>query len=94
MNQHYDYLIVGAGLYGAMFAYDAMRRGKTCLVVDRRRHIGGYCYTEKVHGIEVHRFGAHIFRTNSRKVWDFVNSIADFLPFVNSPLARVGDQDI
>ncbi len=67
------------------FAYDAMRRGKTCLVVDRRRHIGGYCYTEKVHGIEVHRFGAHIFRTNSRKVWDFVNSIADFLPFVNSP---------
>ena len=92
MNQHYDYLIVGAGLYGAMFAYDAMRRGKTCLVVDRRRHIGGYCYTEKVHGIEVHRFGAHIFRTNSRKVWDFVNSIADFLPFVNSPLARVGDK--
>lgn len=92
MNQHYDYLIVGAGLYGAMFAYDAMRRGKTCLVVDRRRHIGGYCYTEKVHGIEVHRFGAHIFRTNNRKVWDFVNSIADFLPFVNSPLARVGDK--
>lgn len=83
----YDYLIVGAGLYGAMSAYILSRQGKKCLVIDKNHHIGGLCYTEKSHGIEVHKFGAHIFRTNSRKVWDFVNSICEFIPFVNSPLA-------
>lgn len=83
----YDYLIVGAGLYGAMFAHTATLQGKKCLVIEKNNHIGGYCYTENVHGIEVHKFGAHIFRTNSRKVWDFVNSICEFVPFVNSPLA-------
>ncbi len=92
MAEHYDYIIVGAGLYGAMFAHKAIREGKSCLVIDRRSHIGGYCYTENVHGIEVHKFGAHIFRTNSKKVWDFVNSIADFIPFVNAPIARVGEK--
>lgn len=84
----YDYLIVGAGLYGAMFAHTATLHGKKCLVIEKNNHIGGYCYTEKVHGIEVHKFGAHIFRTNSKKVWDFVNSICEFVPFVNSPLAN------
>lgn len=84
----YDYLIVGAGLYGAMFAHTATLQGKKCLVIEKNNHIGGYCYTENVHGIEVHKFGAHIFRTNSKKVWDFVNSICEFIPFVNSPLAN------
>lgn len=83
----YDYLIVGAGLYGAMFAHTATLQGKKCLVIEKNNHIGGYCYTENVHGIEVHKFGAHIFRTNSKKVWDFVNGICEFIPFVNSPLA-------
>lgn len=84
----YDYLIVGAGLYGSMFAYIATKHGKKCLVIDRNSHVGGYCYTENKHGIEVHKFGAHIFRTNSRKVWDFVNGICEFVRFVNSPLAN------
>lgn len=84
----YDYLIVGAGLYGAMFAYTATLQGKKCLVIEKNNYIGGNCYTENVHGIEVHKFGAHIFRTNSKKVWNFVNSICEFVPFVNSPLAN------
>lgn len=83
----YDYLIVGSGLYGAMFAHTATLQGKKCLVIEKNGHIGGYCYTENVHGIEVHKFGAHIFRTNSRKVWNFVNNICEFVPFVNSPIA-------
>jgi UDP-galactopyranose mutase len=82
----YDYLIVGSGLYGAMFAHTATLQGKKCLVIEKNGHIGGFCYTENVHGIEVHKFGAHIFRTNSKKVWNFVNSICDFVPFVNSPI--------
>lgn len=84
----YDYLIVGAGLYGAMFAHTANRKGKRCLVIEKNSYIGGYCYTENMHGIEVHKFGAHIFRTNSKKVWDFVNEICEFVPFVNSPIAN------
>ena len=84
----YDYLIVGAGLYGAMFAHTANRKGKRCLVIEKNSHIGGYCYTENMHDIEVHKFGAHIFRTNSKKVWDFVNEICEFVPFVNSPIAN------
>lgn len=83
----YDYLIVGSGLYGAMFAHTATLQGKKCLVIEKNDHIGGFCYTENVHGIEVHKFGAHIFRTNSKKVWNFVNSICEFVPFVNSPIA-------
>lgn len=91
-EKKYDLLIVGTGLYGAMAAYRALKQGKSVLMLDRRSHIGGYCYTEKQHGIEIHMFGAHIFRTNSRKVWEFVNSITEFRPFVNSPIARVGDK--
>ena len=83
----YDYLVIGAGLYGAMSAYKATKQGKRCLVLEKNSHIGGYCYTENMHGIEVHKFGAHIFRTNHKRTWDFVNSICEFIPFVNSPLA-------
>lgn len=86
----YDLLIVGAGLYGAMAAFDAISKGKRVIVVDKNDFVGGFCHTENIDGIEVHKFGAHIFRTNSRKVWDFVNSVDEFIPFVNSPIARYG----
>ena len=68
----YDYLIVGAGLFGAVFAHEATRRGKTCLVIDKRGHIGGNIYTEEVEGIQVHRYGAHIFHTSRKQVWDYI----------------------
>ena len=84
----YDYLVVGAGLFGAMFAHTATKRGNKCLVVDINPFVGGHCYTEKKHGIEVHKFGAHIFHTERKDVWNFVNSICEFRPFVNSPLAN------
>lgn len=83
----YDYLIVGAGLYGSMFAYLATQKGKRCLVVEKHNHVGGFCYTENMQGIEVHKYGAHIFHTSNKKVWDFVNTIDTFCPFINSPLA-------
>jgi len=85
---HYDYLIVGAGLYGAVFAREAMNRGKTVLVVDKRKNVGGNVYTEKVEGIDVHVYGAHIFHTNDKKVWDYVNRFIDFNRFTNSPVAN------
>ena len=85
---NYDYLIVGAGLFGAVFARQAMDSGKTCLVVERRDHIGGNVYTEEVEGVTVHRYGAHIFHTSSREVWDYVNRYADFNHFINTPLAN------
>lgn len=84
----YDYLIVGAGLYGAVFAQQAKARGKTALVIDKRPHIAGNVYTEPVAGIHVHRYGAHIFHTNERAVWDYVNHFADFNRFTNSPVAN------
>ena len=84
----YDYLIVGAGLYGAVFAQQAKERGKTALVIDKRPHIAGNVYTEPVAGIHVHRYGAHIFHTNDRAVWDYVNRFADFNRFTNSPVAN------
>lgn len=83
----YDYLIVGAGLFGAVFAREAMNRGKTCLVMDRRDHIGGNIYTEKVEDIQVHRYGAHIFHTSDKKVWDYINQYAEFNNYINSPVA-------
>ena len=82
----YDYLIVGAGLFGAVFAHEASRRGKTCLVIDKRNHIGGNIYTEEVEGIQVHRYGAHIFHTSRKQVWDYINQFAEFNHFVNSPI--------
>jgi len=84
----YDYLVVGSGLFGATFAYEATQRGKKCLVIEKRSHIGGNIYTEKVEGIDVHRYGAHIFHTSNKKVWEFVNRFTEFNNFVNSPVAN------
>lgn len=86
--QHYDYLIVGAGLFGAVFAYKAKQQGKKCLVIDRRPHLGGNIYCEKMEGINVHKYGAHIFHTSNKTVWDFVNSIVEFNRYTNSPVAN------
>jgi UDP-galactopyranose mutase len=88
----FDYLIVGAGLYGATYAHLAHRQGKKCLVIDRRQHLGGNIYCEKIEGINVHKYGAHIFHTNNKKVWEFVKSIVDFNRFTNSPIARYKDK--
>lgn len=84
----YDYLIVGAGLFGAVFAHEAVKAGKTVLVVDKRPHIAGNVYTEDVEGIHVHKYGAHIFHTNNRTVWNYVNQFAEFNRFTNSPVAN------
>ena len=92
MKKRYDYLIVGAGLFGAVFAREATDAGKTCLVIDRRPHIAGNIYTERVEGIEVHRYGAHIFHTSDRAVWDYLSRFVTFNRFTNSPLARYGDE--
>lgn len=88
----YDYLIVGAGLFGAVFAREAREKGKTCLVVEKRGHIAGNIYTEEVHGIQVHRYGAHIFHTSDRKIWEYVNQFAEFNHYINSPVARYRDE--
>lgn len=88
MKQHYDYLIVGAGLFGSVFAYKAIQQDKKCLVIDRRPHLGGNLYCEKVEGINVHKYGAHIFHTSNKEVWDFVNSIVEFNRYTNSPVAN------
>lgn len=84
----YDYLIVGSGLFGATFAYLAQKQGKKCLVIDKRHHLGGNIYCEKIEGINVHKYGAHIFHTSNKKVWDFVNSIVEFNRYTNSPVAN------
>lgn len=88
MIMKYDYLIVGSGLFGATFAYLAKKAGKKCLVIDKRPHLGGNVYCEKVEGINVHQYGAHIFHTSNKKVWDFVNSIVEFNRYTNSPVAN------
>jgi UDP-galactopyranose mutase len=87
MNPKYDYLIVGAGLFGATFAWRACQAGKKCLVIDRRNHAGGNTYCKLTEGINVHQYGAHIFHTNNKEVWDFVNSLVPFNRYTNSPLA-------
>lgn len=89
---NYDYLIVGAGLYGAVFAREAVRAGKKCLVIDKRDHIAGNIYTEQISGINVHKYGAHIFHTSNKRVWDYVNELAVFNNYVNSPVAVYGDE--
>lgn len=88
MNKKYDFLIVGAGLYGAVFAHEAKMRGKKCLIIDKRRHIGGNIYTEKIEDINVHKYGAHIFHTNNKDVWNYVNKFAQFNRYTNSPIAN------
>lgn len=84
----YDYLIVGAGLFGSIFAYEANKRGKKCLVIDKRSHVGGNIYTSQVEGIHVHKYGAHIFHTSDKKVWEYMNQFAEFNRYTNSPVAR------
>lgn len=84
----YDFLIVGSGLFGATFAYLAKQKGKRCLVIDKRSHLGGNVYCDNIEGINVHRYGAHIFHTSNKQVWDFVNSIVEFNRYTNSPIAN------
>lgn len=88
----YDYLIVGAGLFGAVFAHEAKKAGKNVLVIDKRSHIGGNIYTKEVEGIQVHEYGAHIFHTSDKKVWDYVQQFAEFNRYTNSPVARYKDE--
>ncbi len=88
----YDYLIVGAGLYGAVFAHELTNQGKKCLVIDRRNHIAGNIYTENVSGINVHKYGAHIFHTSDQEVWEYVNRFAQFNHYINSPVAVYKDE--
>lgn len=92
MSNKYDYLIVGSGLFGAVFAYEAKKRGKECLVIERRDHIAGNIYCENVHGINVHKYGAHIFHTSNRAVWDYINQFAEFNNYINSPVAIYKDE--
>lgn len=86
--KQYDYLIVGSGLFGSTFAHFAKRQGKKCLVIDKRPHLGGNVYCENIEGINVHKYGAHIFHTSNKEVWDFVNSIVEFNRYTNSPVAN------
>ena len=92
MKDMYDYLIVGAGLYGAVFARELCKQGKSCLVIDRRNHIAGNIYTENVSGINVHKYGAHIFHTSDKEVWDYVNQFAEFNHYINAPIAVYKDE--
>ena len=91
-RNHYDFLIVGAGITSAVFAHEAAKIGKTCLVIDRRDHIAGNIYTEEIDGINVHKYGAHIFHTSLRPVWDYVNQFAEFNNYVNCPVASYKDE--
>ena len=88
----FDYLVVGAGLFGAVFAHEAHKRGKRVLVIDRRDHIAGNVYTENVGGINVHKYGAHIFHTSNKEVWDYIQQFAEFNRYTNSPVARYKDE--
>ena len=88
----YDYLIVGAGLFGAVFANEMKKAGKKCLVIEKRNHIAGNVYTEDVKGINVHKYGAHIFHTSNKEIWDYVNEFAEFNHYVNSPIAVYKDE--
>ncbi|MBT6050596.1 MAG: UDP-galactopyranose mutase [Candidatus Scalindua sp.] len=88
MVNQYDYLIVGAGFYGTVFAYEATQRGYSCLVIDKRSHIGGNAYTENMGGINVHKYGAHIFHTSNKKIWEYMNSFVEFNRYTNSPIAN------
>jgi UDP-galactopyranose mutase len=89
---HYDYLIVGAGIFGSVFAYEASKRGKKCLVLDRRDHIAGNIYTYDIYGIRVHQYGAHIFHTKNKATWDYINQFSEFNNYVNAPVAVYHDE--
>ncbi len=90
--KRYDYLIVGTGLFGAVFAYEMKKAGKECLVIDKRDHIAGNIYTKEQNGIQVHKFGAHIFHTSNKEIWDYVNQFAEFNNYINSPVAVYGEE--
>ena len=92
MSKKYDYLIVGTGLFGAIFAYEANKKGKSCLVIDKRPNIAGNIYTKEVEGIQVHEYGAHIFHTSNKEVWDYIQQFAEFNRYTNSPVARYKDE--
>ncbi|MBQ2934601.1 MAG: UDP-galactopyranose mutase [Lachnospiraceae bacterium] len=92
MPKHYDYLVVGAGLYGSVFSHKMNKNGKKCLVIDRRNHIAGNIYTQEVRGIQVHEYGAHIFHTSDKKIWEYVNQFAEFNHYINSPMAVYKDE--
>ena len=89
---HYQYLVVGAGLYGAVFAHEMEKRGKDCLVIEKRDHIAGNIYTKEVNGIQVHEYGAHIFHTSDKEVWNYVNQFVEFNHYINCPVARYKDE--
>lgn len=84
----YDYLVVGAGLFGAVFAHEMNKAGKSCLVIEKRNHIAGNLYTEEIEGIQVHKYGAHIFHTNEKRLWEYVNQFSEFNRYTNSPIAN------
>ena len=88
INRKYDLLVVGSGLYGAVVAWKAKQKGMKCLVIDSRAHIAGNIYTNVVAGIDVHKYGAHIFHTNNSEIWKFINNFAEFNGFINSPIAN------
>lgn len=88
INKKYDYLIVGSGLFGSTFAYEAGKRGKTCLVIDKRSHAGGNIFCENIDGINIHKYGAHIFHTSNKEIWQYINQFAEFNNYVNSPVAN------
>ena len=88
----YDYLIVGSGFFGAVFAHEMTRVGKKCLIIEKRSHIGGNCYTEKIDNINLHKYGPHIFHTNDKKIWDWINKFTDFLPYKHSPKVSHNDK--
>lgn len=90
--EKFDYLVVGAGLFGAIFAHEAEKKGKRCLVIDKRSHIGGNIYTENIEGINVHKYGAHIFHTSNKEVWEYINEFAEFNRYTNSPVAIYKDE--
>ncbi len=92
MKEKYNYLIVGTGLFGSIFAYESNKKGKKILVIDKRTHIGGNIYTEKIEDINVHKYGAHIFHTNSKEIWNYINQFSEFNRYTNSPIARYKDE--
>lgn len=92
MGYEFDYLIVGSGLFGSTFAYEAKKRNKKVLVIDKRQHLGGNVFCENIEGINVHKYGAHIFHTNDKRIWDYVNSFCEFNHYINSPVANFKGQ--